>query len=1158
MFNNISWYDFWSVGVILLILITWGVLALFNHRFRAWVVPTFCALAIAGNAAAFFIGNSIDGTEGSGGSKGDINGGPVNNGGQNPNSGSVLFNTDYFDIFVGEVFRSEDIIDKVSGVVIDDDDIVAINISFSIGNLTIHEDTIAPSREWEYNNPPLLPYVNTIAIMVEFAGGGKSYDEIKVLCDQVQNYDMNLLDTGDDDGDGLLNWQEIALGTDPNNPDTDGDGLTDYEEVYITFTDPLVYDSHTPGVSDADADIDGDGISNIDEIRLYGTDPLNSDTDGDGLSDYEELFIYNTDPLNTDSDGDGASDYWEVHFGFDPNVYNSSFENTVDTGTLGEHVPVTAGITATLGGEQLGTLEIESVSAADNWMLAPTIPGYLGQAYDFSVEGDISSAYISMDYNTDLGFLNDDFQPRIYYYNEETGDLEELPEQTIDHGSVSAPVDKLGKYILLNKVAFDVVWDVHIRPPGHGTGSPGSFLDVVFVIDESNSMENNTKGENNDPDRIRVSAAKQFTESFNENDMAAVIGFASDPRKLLSLEEDMDVVRTYIDRIVGNNGGTQIFKGIEMALDELLENGRDGSWRAIIVLTDGEDDPTVDIDVYMQLIERAKREGVIIYTIGLGNELNERLLVRLASETSGTYFHATDAEEMYEGYEIIHSDLIDYELDTNGDGLPDYYARLIFEGKLRLQNGSAELMGTDFTRDPDMDGDGLLNGEEIKVVERNGRYFVHMISHPLLKDSDFDGIDDMNDPQPLIPNYFNDADVDTLMRNSSFEYWKYTEAYDPGAFRRGWDGFVIMLTGTNLQQVVTVQMAEFFSDLVSEEYINQMTMLIMKQNSIVATWYAINEITGLALDNIELLDDVEREMYLAGAGIRELLRELEMSIELGYESGDIEAFNGFIPRVATILGDVFGIFDDVLFTPTNIAYDIVSAIAEFRGSTTSSAFDAMGDYLFITGLVLNIVDLAIDNSLLADIALNIAVDEASKQVIMGNFDILTELTKSGFRVETRRAAQFLMDSALENLESLAELQRINAELALQSTAIDVTLFVLGKIPKVGAVITIIKAAFDVSDIVFGLSDNLETQAAVFSIAEMTYVANRLINRAYHSDEAVLTRHLNNLVNLRIAGETQYSKFRGIQRWGDSSIAAARENVIEIRRLADRMGLYAAS
>jgi hypothetical protein len=53
--GGVNLLDFWSAGVIVFILILWGVLAICKHRFRAWVVPTFCALAIAANAGTYFL-----------------------------------------------------------------------------------------------------------------------------------------------------------------------------------------------------------------------------------------------------------------------------------------------------------------------------------------------------------------------------------------------------------------------------------------------------------------------------------------------------------------------------------------------------------------------------------------------------------------------------------------------------------------------------------------------------------------------------------------------------------------------------------------------------------------------------------------------------------------------------------------------------------------------------------------------------------------------------------------------------------------------------------------------------------------------------------------------------------------------------------------------
>ena len=47
--------DFWCIGVIVLILIIWGVLTALKHRLRVWVVPAFTALALVINLGTYFL-----------------------------------------------------------------------------------------------------------------------------------------------------------------------------------------------------------------------------------------------------------------------------------------------------------------------------------------------------------------------------------------------------------------------------------------------------------------------------------------------------------------------------------------------------------------------------------------------------------------------------------------------------------------------------------------------------------------------------------------------------------------------------------------------------------------------------------------------------------------------------------------------------------------------------------------------------------------------------------------------------------------------------------------------------------------------------------------------------------------------------------------------
>lgn len=82
-------------------------------------------------------------------------------------------------------------------------------------------------------------------------------------------------------------------------------------------------------------------------------------------------------------------------------------------------------------------------------------------------------------------------------------------------------------------------------------------------------------------------------------------------------------------------------------------------------------------------------------------------------------------------------------------------ARLISEGKIRLEDGRVDSLlyrGKILSPDSDDDGDGLINAEEIHTYLKDGKQYYAYNSHPLLYDTDGDGLSDKDDDQPLVWN----------------------------------------------------------------------------------------------------------------------------------------------------------------------------------------------------------------------------------------------------------------------------------------------------------------------------------------------------------------------------------------------------------------------
>lgn len=676
-------------------------------------------------------------------------------------------------------------------------------------------------------------------------------DFTEPVSENITLYAKWQVDKTDSDGDGLYDAVEQYIGSDVNEPDTDDDGLNDYIEVNCGLN-PCKADTNGDGTSDYEEDSDGDTLPNGYEVE-FGANPALIDTDNDGLTDDLECLTHGTNPALYDTDGDGGSDFWEVNHGFHPLSYDTSFMVKEEAAAVSEILPVTAGVEVALSGEQAATLRVEKVDRTTNHLVRRTLPGYLGDAYEFTVEGEFSQATLSFTYDTELyGTPNEEFQPRIYYINEETGMYEELKNQVVENGVVKVKTTHFSKYILLNKVEFDKIWEESIRAPLKEGETVKKGMEIVLAIDYSLSMLEN------DPDDLRKDAAKLFLDKLGEDDLATVIPFSGKSYTHEGLTSDFASLAKVLDE-TQLTYGTNLSYPIKSALEVFSnENTR---YKYIILLTDGIGDFNNSYAV------SAKEKDIVIFTLGLGSNVSQDVLEKMATTTGGCYFHVLSAEGIFEVFEETAEVTIEFEKDSNGDGINDYYARLIREGKLPCADSFSFY---DFDESPDIDGDGVLNGDELLVYEQFGNVYTYMKSNPLLSDTDRDGISDKEDFNPKEYSV-SKKEFDEFCYDDNFYHMVLTNQYIRGDKIQDVVDVQAWIYGvTNKDMIAMDIMIDYFLKVPDAQYLEEKQLekeveimydgiVGMIDNAVIACREANREIEASTGDILEIntkLDDI--------------------------------------------------------------------------------------------------------------------------------------------------------------------------------------------------------------------------------------------------------------------------------------------------------------
>lgn len=223
----------------------------------------------------------------------------------------------------------------------------------------------------------------------------------------------------------------------------------------------------------------------------------------------------------------------------------------------------------------------------------------------------------------------------------------------------------LAKFIMsVLAISFIILGILNLQKPGMMENIERKGVDVMIALDVSKSM----LAEDSKPNRLEV--AKQLVNKLVnrlQDDRVGLILFAGRAYMQMPLTTDHGAARMYVQNAgpeVVPTQGTVI--GEALRLSNAAFNSKDKKYKAVILITDGEDHDPASLKVAQELAGNA----IMINTVGIGSpegapimdpmtntykkdpegntvisKLNEAQLQQLAQSTKGIYVRLTDSEQ---------------------------------------------------------------------------------------------------------------------------------------------------------------------------------------------------------------------------------------------------------------------------------------------------------------------------------------------------------------------------------------------------------------------------------------------------------------------------------------------------------------------------------
>lgn len=232
--------------------------------------------------------------------------------------------------------------------------------------------------------------------------------------------------------------------------------------------------------------------------------------------------------------------------------------------------------------------------------------------------------------------------------------------QPLSWETVGSPRSAPGTHVsLLSPPNGQITTASEVLVEGFASDNPklGPAIDLFFVLDSSGSLGGAGGILPTDPQDFRSQGAIHLIEKLpgTADIRIGVVDFDGVASLVSPLSRNRAAAIEAI-RSLDQDGPTNISGGIDLANAELISHGRRGAAKIEVVFTDGQQplhDSRFGNDFDPSVIDEAAQAGIVIHTLGLGENISEVDMEKIAQKTGGRFIHVTDPSSLPQAFDHL-------------------------------------------------------------------------------------------------------------------------------------------------------------------------------------------------------------------------------------------------------------------------------------------------------------------------------------------------------------------------------------------------------------------------------------------------------------------------------------------------------------------------